>query len=135
MEKTKVKHDEELAHAAESLEQIANGLEEWIEQQKGRFEHTTAAFRKKWITDWFSDFYIMKLFKDMVHKRRFEDIADTLRLYMPNIAESLKEIWNNFLRSVKFMQKVERSKGRIEKSHDLGFWCFNFFSNTAIPTV
>ncbi len=135
MEKTKVKHDEELAHAAESLEQIANGLEEWIEQQKGRFEHTTAAFRKKWISDWFSDFYIMKFFKDMVHKRRFEDIADTLRLYMPNIAESLKEVWNNFLRSVKFMQEVERNKVRIEKSHDLGFWCVNFFSTTAIPTV
>ncbi len=135
MEKTKVTHDEELAHAVESLEQIANGLEEWIEQQKGRFEHTTAAFRKKWISDWFSDFYIMKFFKDTVHKRRFEDIADTLHLYMPNIAKSLKEIWNNFLQSAKFMQKVERNKGKIEKSHDLGFWCVNFFSTTAIPTV
>jgi len=136
MEKINVEYkDEELAHAAESLEQIANGLEEWIEQQKGRFEHTTAAFRKKWISDWFSDFYIMKFFKDTMHKRRFEDIINTFHLYMPNITESLKEIWNNFLRSVKFMQKVERNKGRVEKSHDLGFWCVNFFSTTATPTV
>jgi len=57
------------------------------------------------------------------------------RLDMPNIAESLKQIWNNFLHSVKFMQKVESDKGRAEKNHDLGFWCVNFFDTTANPTV
>lgn len=134
MKNAEIKQDE-LVRAAESLEQIANGLEEWIEQQKGRFEHTTAAFRKKWISDWFSDFFIIGLFKDKVHNSRFEDIVDMFRLDMPNIAESLKQIWNNFLHSVKFMQKVESDKGRAEKNHDLGFWCVNFFDTTAIPTV
>lgn len=134
MEKAEIKHDE-LARAVESLEQIAGNMEEWIEQQKGRFEHTTAAFRKKWISDWFSDFFIIGLFKDKVHNRRFDDIIDMFRLDMPNIAESLKQIWNNFLHSVKFMQKVESDKGRAEKNHDLGFWCVNFFDTTAVPTV
>ena len=93
------------------------------------------AFRKKWISDWFSDFFIMGLFKDKVHKMRFDDIVGTFCLYMPNIAGSLKEIWNNFFRSVKFMQKVEREKDRVENSHDLGFWCVNFFDTTVTPTV
>ncbi len=130
-----VKPDEELAHAVESLEQITNAIDEWIEQQRGRFENTTATFRKKWISDWFSDFYVLKFFKDKKNGRRFDDIVDTFRLYIPNIAESLKEIWNNFVRSVKFMQKVERDKDRAEKSRDLGFWCVNFIDTTAIPTV
>jgi len=135
MKKAEVKPDEELAFAVESLVQITDGLEEWIEQQRGRFAHTTAAFRKKWISDWFSDFYVLKFFKDKKNGRRFDDIVDTFRLYIPNIAESLKEIWNNFVRSVKFMQKVERDKVRAEKSHDLGFWCVNFIDTTAILTV
>ena len=135
MKKAEVKPDEELALAIESLEQITYAIDEWIEQQRGRFAHTTTAFRKKWISDWFSDFYILKFFKDKKNGRRFDDIVDTFRLYIPNIAESLKEIWNNFVRSVKFMQKVERDKVRAEKSHDLGFWCVNFFNTSAIPTV
>lgn len=133
--KAKVKPDEELVHAVESLERITNAIDEWVEQQKGRFEKTTAAFRKKWISDWFSDFYVLKFFKDKVTKRRFDDIADTFSLYIPNIAESLREIWNNFMRSVQFMQKVEKDKDRAEKSHDLGFWCVNFFNTSATPTV
>jgi len=135
MKEAEVQPDEELAFAVESLERITNAIDEWIEQQSGRFAHTTAAFRKKWISDWFSDFYILKFFKDKKNGRRFDDIVDTFRLYIPNIAESLKEIWNNFVRSVKFMQKVERDKVRAEKSHDLGFWCTNFIDTTAIPTV
>ena len=135
MKKAKVKPDEELVHAVESLERITNAIGEWVEQQKGRFEKTTAAFRKKWISDWFSDFYILKFFKDTVTKSRFDDIVDTFSLYKPNIAESLREIWNNFMRSVQFMQKVEKDKDRAEKSHDLGFWCVNFFNTSATPTV
>ena len=97
-EKAKVKSDIKLARAAESLEQIANGMDEWIGQQRDRFKGTSIAFRKKWISRWFSDFFIMELFKDTVHKRQFGDIVDTFRLYMPNIAESLKELWNNFFK-------------------------------------
>ena len=54
---------------------------------------------------------------------------------VPQDKNSLKEIWNNFVRSVKFMQKVERDKDRAEKSHDLGFWCVNFFNTAAARTV
>ncbi len=135
IEKTEVKHDNELAQAAESLEQIANGMDEWIAQQRDRFKHTTTAFRKKWISRWFSDFFIMELFKDTVHKRQFGDIVDTLRLYMPDTAESLKEIWNNFLQCTKFMRQIQNDKNRVEDNHDLGFWCVNFFETAAIPTV
>jgi len=135
IEKTEVKRDNELAHAAESLEQIANGMDEWIGQQKDRFKHTTTAFRKKWISRWFSDFFIMELFKDTVHKRQFGDVVDTFRLYMPNIAESLKEIWDNFLQCTKFMRQIQNDKNRVEDNHDLGFWCVNFFDTAAIPTV
>ena len=135
MEKTNVKNHIELVHAVESLEQIADGLGEWAEQQRERFAHTTAAFRKKWISDWFSDFYVLKFFKDRTNGRRFDDIIDTFHLYIPNIAESLKKIWNDFLRSVKFLQLIERDKDKAEKSHDLGFWCINFIDITAIPTV
>jgi hypothetical protein len=135
MEKANNTNHEELAQAVESLERIADGMEEWTEQQRGRFVSTTAAFRKKWISDWFSDFYILKFFKDKKNGRRFDDIVDTFRLYIPNIAESLEKIWNDFLRSVKFLQKIEKDKDGAEKSHDLGFWCVNFIDTTAIPIV
>lgn len=135
IEKVEVKPDEELAPAVESLEQITKGIEEWIKKQGGRFEHTKKAFRKKWISDWFSDFYIMELFKDKVEDREYDDIVDTFRLYMPKLTGSLKEIRDNFLRSVKFMQKIEEDKDKVEANHDLGFWCVNFFDTTATPTV
>jgi hypothetical protein len=43
MKKAEVKPDEELAIAAETLDQITD---EWIEQQKSRFENTTT-FRNR----------------------------------------------------------------------------------------
>jgi len=135
MEKANIKNHEELAPAVESLERIADGMEEWTEQQRRRFARTTSAFRKKWISDWFSDFYILKFFKDQKNGTRFDDIIDTFHLYIPNTAKSLEKIWNDFLRSVKFLQQIERDKDRAEKSHDLGFWCVNFIDTTAIPTV
>lgn len=135
MEKANNTNHEELEQAVESLERIADGMEEWTEQQRGRFARTTAAFRKKWISDWFSDFYILKFFKDGKNGRRFEDIVDAFNLYIPNIAKSLEKTWNDFLRSVKFLQQIEKDKDRAEKSHDLGFWCVNFIDTTAIPTV
>ena len=135
MEKANNTNHEELAQAVESLERIADGMEEWTEKQRGRFASTTAAFRKKWISDWFSDFYILKFFKDKKNGKRFEDIVDAFHLYIPDIAKSLEKIWNDFLRSVKFLQQIEKDKDRAEKSHDLGFWCVNFIDTTAIPTV
>lgn len=135
IEKAKVKPDKELALAVESLEQIANDMDEWIGQQRDKFQHTTIAFRKKWISRWFSDFYIMELFKDTAHKRQFGDIVDTFRLYMPDIAESLKEVWNNFLHCTKFMRQIQNDKNRVENNHDLGFWCVNFFDTVASSTV
>jgi hypothetical protein len=124
-----------LASAVESLEIMVEGLEEWLEDQRERFKRTTKAFRKKWISDWFSDFYVMKFFKDAEHQRRYDDILDTFNVFMPDMVGPLKEVWNSFLRSVKFMQQVERDKDRIEKSHDLGFWCVNFFDTAAVPAV
>ena len=134
MKKDEIKNDE-LLIAIESLEIITDNLEQWLEQQRDRFKHTTKAFRKKWITDWFSDFYVMKFFKDAEHQRRFDDILDLYNLFMPEMVGPLKEVWNSFLRSVKFMQQVERDKDKIEKSHDLGFWCVNFFDTAAVPSV
>ena len=137
IKKVKVKPDDkELARAAESLEQIADDIDQWIGQQRDKFNRrTTTAFRKKWISRWFSDFFIMELFKDTTHKKQFGDIVDTYRLYMPDIAESLKEIWNNFLNCTKFMRQIQNDKNRIEDNHDLGFWCVNFFDTAATPTV
>ena len=134
MKKDEIKNDE-LRIAVESLEIIADSLEQWLQEQRDRFKHTTKAFRKKWITDWFSDFYVMKFFKDAEHQRRFDDILDLYNLFMPEMVGPLKEVWNSFLRSVKFMQQVERDKDKIEKSHDLGFWCVNFFDTAAVPSV
>ena len=134
MKNNEIKNNE-LLIAIESLEIIADSLEQWLEEQRDRFKHTTKAFRKKWVTDWFSDFYVMKFFKDAEHQRRFDDILDLYNLFMPNMVGPLKEVWNSFLRSVKFMQQVERDKERIEKSHDLGFWCVNFFDTAAVPSV
>lgn len=124
-----------LAAAVESLEIIAEALEQWIEEQRERFKRTTKAFRKKWVTDWFSDFYVMKFFKDSKNQRRFDDILEIFNVFMPDMVGPLKEVWNSFLRSVKFMQQVERDKDRIEKSHDLGFWCVNFFDTAAVPSA
>lgn len=135
IEKAKVKSDKELARAAESLEQIANDMDDWIGQQRDRFKHTTTAFRKKWISRWFSDFFIMELFKDKVHKKHFGDIVYTYHLYMPDIVESLKEIWHNFLNCAKFMRQIQYAKSRAEDNHDLEYWCVNFFDTAVTPTV
>jgi hypothetical protein len=134
-EKIRLRRDKKLASAAESLEQIANDMDEWTRQQREKFKDAKIAFRKKWISRWFSDYFIMELFRDTVHRRRFGDILDTFRLYMPNIFESLKEIRHNFLNSAKFMKKVEMQKDKAENGHDLGFWCINFLDETARPTV
>jgi len=134
-ESPKDKRDNELTRVAESLEQIANAMDEWIGQQRDRFKDTTTAFRKKWISRWFSDFLIMELFRDTVHKKQFGDIVDTFRLYKPDIAEPLKELRNDFLHCSEFMRQIQRDKNRVEGNHDLGYWCVNFFDTIAVPTV
>ena len=134
MENNEIKRDG-LASAVQSLQIIADGLEQWLQEQRERFKRTTKAFRKKWISDWFSDFYVMKFFKDNENQRRYDDILDMFNIFMPEMVGPLKEVWNSFLRSVKFMQQVERDKDRIEKSHDLGFWCVNFFDTAVVPSI
>ncbi|MBN1804161.1 MAG: hypothetical protein JW837_02810 [Sedimentisphaerales bacterium] len=134
METNEIKKDG-LTSAVESLQIIADNLEQWLEEQRDRFKCTTKAFRKKWVSDWFSDFYVMKFFKDAENQRRYDDIIDAFDVFIPDLVGPLKEVWNSFLRSVKFMQQVERDKDRIEKSHDLGFWCVNFFDTAARPSV
>lgn len=131
----RVKRNKELIRAAESLEYIANTLDEWVERQRDKFRNTTTSCRKKWISRWFSDFLIMKLFRDKVHKSQFADIVDTLRLYIPNLAEPLKEIRNNFLHYSKRMRQIQRDGNGLEDNHNLGFWCVNFLDTIAAPTV
>jgi len=97
--------------------------------------HTSVTFQKKWISRWFSDFLIMELVEDKVHKKHFGDIVDTFRLYMPDIAESLKEVWHNFLNCTKFMRQIQNVKNKAEDNHDLGYWCGNFLDKTARPTA
>jgi hypothetical protein len=102
MKKAEVKSEEESANAIETLEQIAN---EWIEKQRSRSENTTATLSKKRI----SDCNVLTSFKNtMYKKRRFGDILDRFRLYIPNMAELLKKMWNDFVRSVESMLKIER---------------------------
>ncbi len=135
VEETKARRYNELAFAAESLELIANDIDEWVKQQKDRIMPASVTFQKKWISRWFSDFFIMELFEDKVHKKHFGDIVDTLRLYMPDIAESLKELRHNFLNCTKFMRQIQNVKHKAEDNHDLGYWCGNFLDKTARPTA
>jgi hypothetical protein len=135
VEETKARRYNELAFAAESLELIANDIDEWVKQQKDRIMPASVTFQKKWISRWFSDFFIMELFENKVHKKHFGDIVDTLRLYMPDIAESLKELRHNFLNCTKFMRQIQNVKHKAEDNHDLGYWCGNFLDKTARPTA
>jgi hypothetical protein len=135
VEKTKARRHKELTLAAESLELIANDMDEWVKQQKDRIMHASVTFQKKWISRWFSDFFVMELFKDKVHKKHFGDIIDTFRLYMPDIAELLKKVWHNFLNSTKFMRQIQNVKHKAEDNHDLGYWCSNFLDKIAVPTA
>ncbi|MGD2093622.1 MAG: hypothetical protein PVH77_01295 [Phycisphaerales bacterium] len=133
--KAQEKHYGELIQAAESLEGIAGRMDDWIRQQREKFRRATTAFRKKWISHWFSDFMIMELFKDKLHRRQFDDIIEVYRLYMPDAVEPLREIKNSFLNCAVFMKQIEKHKGMMESNRDLGFWCGNFFDTTAEPTA
>lgn len=108
MKKAEVKPDEDLAYAVETLEQITD---EWFEQQqRGGFENTTATFRKKRV----SDRDVLKTFKNTMYKRRwFDNISERFRLFILNLPKWLmKKIWNILVRSIEFMQKVERYKNK-----------------------
>lgn len=113
MKKVEVKPVKKLEHSGETLEQITK---EWIKQQRSRFENTTSTFQKKRILNKCSVFYVLKLFKDTMNKkRRFGDILNRIRLYILNIAELLKKMWNDFGRSIESVLKIERYENKAEK--------------------
>jgi hypothetical protein len=102
MKKAEVKPEEEPTNAVETLEQIAD---EWIEKQKSRSENAAAALSKKRI----SDCNVIRSFKNtMYKKRRFGDILKSFWLYIPKIAELIKEMWKGFVRSIEYVLKIER---------------------------
>lgn len=102
MKKAEVKPAEEPANAVETLEQIAH---EWFEKQRSRSENAAAALNKKRI----SDCNVLTSFKKtMYKKRRFGDILNSFRLHIPKIAELLKEMWKEFVRSIESILKIER---------------------------
>lgn len=104
MKKAEVKPDEELANAVETLEQITN---EWLEQQRSRFENTTPTLQEKRIPDC----YVLRSFKNtMCKRRRFDETLYGFHLYILTIAKSLpKKIWKHIIvRSIEFMLKVEK---------------------------
>ena len=103
MKKAKVKPDEELADAVETLEQITD---EWLEQQSFRFEKPKQTSPKKRI----SDCYVVNRFKNtMCKKRGLEDIFGIFRIYTPKIIGSFKKAVKYIIvRSIEFILKVER---------------------------
>ncbi len=103
MKKAEVKPDEDLAHAVETLEQITD---EWFEQQRDGFKNTSVTSRKKRT----SDCDVLKTFKNTMYKRRwFDNILERFRLFILNLPKWLmKKIWNILVRSIEFIQKVER---------------------------
>ena len=103
MKKAEVKPDEELANAVETLGQITN---EWLEQQRNRFENTTSTFRKKRI----SDCYIINRFKNtMCKKLGPEDIFVILRIFTLKIIGSFTKAGKYIIVcSIEFIIKIER---------------------------
>jgi hypothetical protein len=113
MKRVEVKPGEKSEHSVETLEQITK---EWIKQQRSRFENPTSTFHKKRIPNKFSEYSVLKLFKKtMYKKRRLDDILYVFRLYIPDIAALPKNIWNNFVRSIEFMLRIERYENKAGK--------------------
>jgi hypothetical protein len=113
MKKVEVKPGEKSEHSVETLEQITK---EWIRQQRSRFENPTSTFHKERIPNELSIYSILKLFRNtMCKKRRLDDILYIFRLYIPNITALLKNIWNNFVRSIEFMLRIERYESKAGK--------------------
>ena len=109
MKKAEVKPEEGSTNAAETLDQIT---EEWIEKQRSRNKNTTTTSRK----NRFPDGKFLQLFKNTMNKKRqFGDISNGLRLYIPNITESLKNMWNDFVRSIEATLRIERYENKAEK--------------------
>jgi hypothetical protein len=106
MKKVEVKPEEKSEQPDETLEQITR---EWIKQQKNKFVNPTVISQEKRFSNMFSVVYVLKLFKNaMCKKRRLDDILYIFRLYIPNITELLKKMWNDFVRSIESMLKIER---------------------------
>lgn len=130
----------EILSATAELEQIANNFEIWAENERKRFRQgTNSSDIEKWKKDWLLTSYIAGLFDYPVardtnglfpngSKKEFRLIIDVFHLYMPSIAESLLDTYNNFLRSIEF------HTNELEKRNDV-FWCVNFLDTTVDPTV
>ena len=108
MKKAEVKPEEGSTNAAETLDQIT---EEWIQKQRSRTNNTTTSRKKH-----FSDRKFLQPLKNTINKKRqFGDISNGLRLYIPNITESLKNMCNDFVHSIEAMLRIERYENKAEK--------------------
>ena len=112
MKKVGVK-PEKFDNSTETLEQITH---EWIKQQKNKFVNPIVKSHKKQFSSMFSIVYVLKMFKNaMCKKRRLYDILDKFRLYIPNTAKLLKDMCNDFVRSIESLLKIERYENKDEK--------------------
>ncbi len=130
----------EILSAVAELEQIANNFETWAKNERNRFRQgVNSSDIEKWKKDWLSTSYIAGLFDCPVardtnglfpngSKKEFRLIIDVFHLYMPSIAESLMDTYNNFLRSIEF------HTNELKKKNDV-FWCVNFLDTAVDPTV
>ena len=130
---------------AAELEQIASNFEIWAEKEHDRFRRgVNPSEVEKWMNDWLVDSYIAGLFDYPVarqtnglfpneSKKEFSLIIDTLQLYSPNIANSLRDTYNSFLRAIKFhVQQYELEKQK--ENPILSHWCVNFLKTAVVPT-
>jgi hypothetical protein len=113
MKKVEVKPGKKSDRSVETLEQITK---EWIKQQRSKFGNTNSTFPKRRISNKFSVYSDLRLFRNaMCKKRRLDDILYIFRLYIPNIAALLKNIWSNFVRSIEVMLRIERYESKAGK--------------------
>ena len=113
MKKVEVQPDEKIDHSIETLDQITN---EWIKQQKRRFENPALTFRKKRNLNILSVFYFLKIFKHMMYKKRRSDgIINIFHLCIIYIAKFFKEMWTDFVCSIEYLLKIERYDNKAEK--------------------
>ncbi len=134
-----------ITSAAAELEQIATNLEEWAENERKRFTHgVNSSDVEKWMNNWLTDSYVAGLFNYPVprqanglfpneSKKDFRLIVDTFQLYNPSIADSLKDTYDSFLRSInRCVQQYEYDKQK--DSPIFTRWCISFLDNVVVPT-
>lgn len=135
-----------LLAAVRDLTQIADNFESWADKEHDRFRRAVSADKVEWwISNHFSNAWIAGLFNYPVprqpnglfpngSKKEFRLTMDTFLLYMPNIARSLGDLYDMFLRSIKFHTEMyERAKrGELPL---LSMACTNFLATTVPETV